>query len=135
MSHSADLLVPEGSQLSEGNNESEDKLSTEEDCNIADTVVVGRNPYYPNQRALSDLIRDLGLVKSNGEPLVLRLKEWDLLDDSVVVCSQRKRHKHFSNFFANEDRLCYCSDVSGLLDTIGIYCNADEWKRFIDGSS
>ncbi|XP_076335173.1 uncharacterized protein LOC143238649 [Tachypleus tridentatus] len=26
-----------------------------------------RNPYYPNQRDLSDLIRDLGLTKSNAE--------------------------------------------------------------------
>ncbi len=92
------------------------------------------NPYYPNQRDLNDLIRAFGFAKSNGELLISRLKEWDLLNDSVQVISQRKRHKRFSSFFAKEDRLCCCNHVSGLFDAIGIACNADEWRLFIDSS-
>src|SRR3954465_15968551 len=44
-----------------------------------------RNPYYLNQKDLSDLIRDLGLTKSNAELLTSRLKQWNLLDYSVKV--------------------------------------------------
>ncbi|XP_076331325.1 uncharacterized protein LOC143236739 [Tachypleus tridentatus] len=51
-----------------------------------------RNPYYPNQRDLNDLIRDLSLTKLNTELLTSRLKECGLLDESVQVASQRKCH-------------------------------------------
>ena len=44
-----------------------------------------RNPYYPNQEDINDLIRDLGLTKSNGELLTSRLKQWNLLDESVHI--------------------------------------------------
>ncbi|XP_076041192.1 uncharacterized protein LOC143025418 [Oratosquilla oratoria] len=57
--HSANLPVPappERSQLSEESSKSEDEQNRVEDCNIADTAVVGRNPYYPNQRDLNDFI-------------------------------------------------------------------------------
>ncbi|KAM3928102.1 uncharacterized protein RB166_006233 [Leptodactylus fuscus] len=42
-------------------------------------------PYYPNQKDLNDLIRDLGLSKSNAELLTSRLKQWNLLDESVQM--------------------------------------------------
>ena len=51
-------------------------------------------PYYPNQKHLNDLIRDLGLTKSNAELLTSRLKQWNLLDDTVQVTEQRKRHRN-----------------------------------------
>lgn len=41
------------------------------------------NRYFPNQKDLNDLIRDLGLTKSKGELLTSRLKQWNLVDDSV----------------------------------------------------
>ncbi len=73
--HSVDLPVPAGPeriQPSKESSKSKDELNREEDCDIADTVVV-RNPYYPNQRDLNDLIRDLGLAKPNSELLISRL--------------------------------------------------------------
>ncbi len=51
------------------------EINREEHCETTDTYVVERNPYYPNQRDLNDLIRDLGLTNSNGELLISRLKE------------------------------------------------------------
>ncbi len=86
---------PERSQLSEESSKSEDEVNREEDCDIIDTVVAGMNPYYPNQRDLNDLIKDLGLTKSNGELLISRLNEWNLLNDSVQVTSQKQTSQTF----------------------------------------
>ncbi|KAL7849486.1 hypothetical protein SRHO_G00211090 [Serrasalmus rhombeus] len=55
-----------------------------------------RKPYYPNQKDLNDLIKELGLTKSNAELLTSRLKQWNLLDESVQVTGQRKCHQVFS---------------------------------------
>src|SRR6218665_3857067 len=44
-----------------------------------------RRPYFPNQKDVNDLTRDLGLTKSNSELLISRLKQWNLLDGSVQV--------------------------------------------------
>ena len=37
-------------------------------------------PHFPRQQELDDLVRDMGLTKSNAELLTSRLKEWNLLD-------------------------------------------------------
>ncbi|XP_053642145.1 uncharacterized protein [Cherax quadricarinatus] len=136
--HSADLPVPTPSERSQPSEEessnSENKDHSEQDYDLTHAAV-GKNPYYPNQTDLNDLIRDFGLTKSNAELLISRLKEWDLVVESVQVTSQRKRHKHFSSFFTNEDKLRYCNDVSYLFDSIGIVCNPDECALFIDSSS
>ncbi|XP_051563221.1 uncharacterized protein LOC127446368 [Myxocyprinus asiaticus] len=94
-----------------------------------------RNPYYPNQKDLNDLIRDLGLTKSSAELLTSRLKQWNLLDESVQVADQRKRHQPFSSFFTRQDGLCFCHKVTSLFKAIGIACNQNEWCLFIDSSS
>ena len=44
-----------------------------------------RNPYLTNQGGLNDLIRVPGLIKLNAERFMLRLKEQDLLNKSVLV--------------------------------------------------
>jgi hypothetical protein len=72
---------------------------------------------------LNDLIRDLDLTKSNAEVLTSRLKQWNLLDESVQVTDQRKRHQAFSSFFTLQDWLCFCHNVTGLFEAIGIACN------------
>ena len=81
------------------------------------------------------LIRDLALTKSSAELLISRLKKWDLLDDSVRVISQRKRHRDFSVFFTLRDGLCYCHDIKGVFNTVGIPWNTSDWRLFIDSSS
>src|SRR6218665_332290 len=81
-----------------------------------------RRPYFPNQKDVNNLIRDLGLTKSNVELLISRLKQWNLLDGRVQVTGQRKRHETFSNFFSRQDGLCFCSNVAGLFEAIDITC-------------
>src|SRR6218665_3604218 len=94
-----------------------------------------RRPYFSNQKDANDLIRDLGLTKSNAELLISRHKQWKLLDESVQVTDQRKRHETFSNLFSRQDGLCFCNNVAGLFEAIGITCNPSEWRLFIDSSS
>src|SRR5215469_12926628 len=77
----------------------------------------------------------MGLTKSNAELLTSRLKQWNLLDESVQVADQRKRHGTFASFFSNRDGLCYCHNVTGLFLAIDIVFNPQEWRLFIDSSS
>ena len=106
---------------------SADESATDEDDTTIDDYVLNSNleekkPYYPNQKDLNDLIRDLGLTKSNAELLTSRLKQWNLLDDSVQITQQRKRHQSFSSFFTMQNAICFCNNVSGLFYSIGIPC-------------
>ena len=94
-----------------------------------------RCPYYPNQEDINDLIREMALTKSNAELLISRLKQWDLLDEGIRITSQRKRHRGFSTFFSFREGLCYCHDIRGLFEAIGIPCNTSDWRLFIDSLS
>ncbi|XP_061412718.1 uncharacterized protein LOC133345765 [Lethenteron reissneri] len=64
-----------------------------------------------------------------------RLKQWNLLDESVQVADQRKRHQPFCSFFTRQDGLCFCHNVTSLFEAIEITCNQHEWCLFIDSSS
>ena len=88
-----------------------------------------RKPYCPNQQDLNDPIRDLGLTKSNP------LKQLNLLDDSVHVTEQCKRHQNFLCFITMQEGVCFFNSVSGLFESIGIPCNPSHWRLFIDSSS
>lgn len=136
--HGPELPVPNPPQRDETGNDSTSSESTEEfeDTNyISGSGTYVKKPYYPNQKDLNDLIRDMGLTKSNAELLTSRLKQWNLLDETVQVSNQRKRHHTFSKFFITEDQLCYCNDVTGLFRDIGIPLYPSEWRLFIDSSS
>ncbi|XP_061409989.1 uncharacterized protein LOC133344059 [Lethenteron reissneri] len=94
-----------------------------------------RNPYYPNQKDLNNLMRDLGLTKSNAELLTSRLKQWNLLDESVQVADQRKCHQSSCSFFTHQNGLYFYHNVTSLFEAIGNACNQNEWRLFIDSSS
>ena len=132
--HSPELPVPTPTKIEQPS--SEDSVSEEE---VVHSEYSGaaeeRTQYYPNQKDLNDLVRDLGLTKSNAELLPSRLKQWNLLDDSVLVSIQRKRHQSFSVFFTFQDGLCFFHDVTSLFGAVGIPCNPSEWRLFIDSSS
>jgi hypothetical protein len=139
VSHCPELPVPNPPKRDQPSSGESSKSDSEEDIadpdyNFTDAAEE-KKPYFPNQKDLNDLIRDLGLTKSNAELLTSRLKEWKLLDESVQVTDQRKRHQRFSNFFSREGGLCFCNDVPGLFEAIGITCNPIEWRLFIDSSS
>lgn len=69
--------------------------------------------HYPNQTEINDLIRDLALPKWRSELLLSRLKEWNLLDESVKITSQRTRNETYSSYYASEDGICFCKDING----------------------
>ncbi|GBP54408.1 hypothetical protein EVAR_29484_1 [Eumeta japonica] len=92
-------------------------------------------PHLINSEEFDDLVRDLNLPKLKAEILGSRLKQWNLLKNDVIISDQRKRHKTFSGFFTKEDGLCYCNDVKGLFEAIGIPCISSEWRLFIDSST
>ena len=138
MPHSDQLPVPIPTRSQDP--VSADESATDEDDITIDDYVLNSNleekkPYYPNQKDLNNLIRDLGLTKSNAELLTLRLKQWNLLDDSVQITEQHKRHQSFSSFFTMQNAICFCNNVSGLFYSIGIPCIPSEWRLFIDSSS
>ncbi|XP_058890837.1 uncharacterized protein LOC131740095 [Acipenser ruthenus] len=137
--HCHELPVPTPLEREQPSLEESSKSESEEDVVDPDDNFRGgaeeRNPYYPNQKDLNDLIRDLGLTKSNAELLTSRLKQWNLLDESVQVADQRKRHQPFSRFFTRQDGLYFCHNVTSLFEAIGIACNQNEWRLFIDSSS
>ena len=119
---------------------SADESNTDENDITIDDYVLNSNleetkPYYSNQKDLNNLIRGLGLTKSDAELLTSRLKQWNLLDDSVQITEQRKRHQNFSSFFTMQNAICFCNNLSGLFYSIGIPCIPSERRFFIDGSS
>lgn len=80
----------------------------------------------PQKKDLNDLIRYLGLTYSNAELLTSRFKQWSLLDESVQVAGQRKRHLCFSSSFTFQDGHCFCHTVTGLFEATGITCNPND---------
>nr|XP_033815912.1 protein FAM163B isoform X2 [Geotrypetes seraphini] len=74
-----ELPIPTPAEREQLSSEESSKLESEGD--IADPVynissaADERNPYYPNQKDLNDLIKDLGFTKSNTALLTSRLKK------------------------------------------------------------
>ncbi|KAM5191694.1 uncharacterized protein ACMZJ9_001951 [Mantella aurantiaca] len=101
--HCPQLPVPTPPTRDRSSSGDNSKSDSEEDtgdleCDFTDADDEKR-PYFPNQKDINDLIRDLGLTKSNAELLTSRLKQWNLLDESVQVTEQRSRHQTVSIFF------------------------------------
>ncbi|XP_058873513.1 uncharacterized protein LOC131724780 [Acipenser ruthenus] len=89
--HCHELPVPTPPEREQPSLEESSKSESEEDVVDPDDNFRGgaeeRNPYYPNQKDLNNLIRDLGLTKSNAELLTSRLKQWNLLYESVLLAA------------------------------------------------
>ena len=104
-----------------------------------DTNCFSKDPHFTNQDELDDLSRDLDLTKAKTEILSFRLKEWNLLAPSCQISKPRKRHVTFANFYtmssdSNHPSLCYCTDIHGLFQEIGIVYSASDWRLFSDSS-
>ena len=104
-----------------------------------DTQCSSKDPHFPNQNELDDRTRDLGLTKAKAEILSSHLKEWNLLAPSCKISKPRKQHVIFANFYAmssdsDHSLLCYCTDIQGLFQEIGIAYSASDWHLFIDRS-
>ena len=132
VAHCDDLPVP--SRPARGHDEVFSEESCVEDADDEDFDEDRGRPHFPTQEELNDLIRDLGLTKSNAEVLTSRLKEWNLLDKSCKVTLQRKRHECFSQYFTLGDQLCYCHNIGRLFEEIDFPYDPSEWRLFIDSS-
>ena len=91
--------------------------------------------HFPTKKELDDLIRDLGFAKSGAQLLTSRLNEWNLLGDDCKITAYRNRHLDFSVYFDVIEDLCYCKDVEGLFNAVGIDHNPTQWRLFIDSST
>lgn len=54
--------------------------------------------------------------------------------DDVKITDQRTRHEIFPTFFTKDDGLCFCNDIKGMFEAIGMRVPS-EWHLFIDSST
>ena len=52
----------------------------------------------------------------------------ELVRWNVQVANQKKRLPYISRYFTRQDELCFCHNVTGLFEAIGIACNPSEWQ-------
>lgn len=93
-----------------------------------------RMPHKISQNELNDLIRDLELPKCKAELLGSRLQQWNLLEETVKVSVYRNREGDLTPFFEMENNLVACSDVNGLMASLRMEHNPQDWRLFIDSS-
>ena len=131
--HCEDLLIPELPTLELPSCASISEEDTDADFCEAST---SEEPHFPNQQEMDDLIQDMRLIKENTELLTSQLKEWNLLDPTCKVSKYRKFHLSFACFFtiSQPHSLCYCSDIFGVFNEIGIDYNPTDWHLFVDSS-
>lgn len=113
--------------------ESDDDMEMDDAPYVPDEEVTV-DTHYLSQEDLNDLVRDLELPKGKAELLGSRLQQWNLLQRGVQVCQFRKRHEKYSDFYSQQEEVCYCNDVRGLLQELGSHYDPEEWRLFIDSS-
>ena len=133
--HDEDLPIPVPPVTENVDDADMEKSDRDEDWEELDEVLSNGEPHFPNQQELDDLVRDLNLPKSGAELLASRLKEWHLLDPSVRISKYRNRHRTYSQFFSMSESLCFCTDIMGLFEAIGLKHEPDQWRLFIDSST
>ena len=112
----------------------------DDDANLeVDTQCPSKYPHFPNENELDNLTRDLGLTKAIAKIISSPLKKWNLLAFSCTIFKPRKRHVTFANFYAmffdsDHSIRCYCTDIQGLFQEIGIVYSTLDWHLFIDSS-
>ena len=93
--HSDELPIPEPREidlLSSDDAESSKECSISEPCTSRNEEFgITTKPHLINESELNDLVRDLDLPKVKAELLASRLKQWNLLQSGVKVCSFRTR--------------------------------------------
>ena len=86
--------------MSSDNAESSEEYSVSEPCTSRNKKFgITTEPHLINESKLNDLVRDLDLPKVKAELLASRLKQWNLLQNGVKVCSFRTRQQSLAQFF------------------------------------
>jgi hypothetical protein len=88
--------------------------------------VTSAEPHKITKKELPDLIRDLELSKNKAELLCSRLRQWNLLDDTVKVTAFRSRQKGLGQFFMTQGEPGVCKYVEGLMAAMNIRYNPEE---------
>ena len=128
--HSSEVPIPlfsgfslkDGDKSDDGDNDDNiihDAEAYEDACfNDTDYEGSSAEPMLFNQNELSDLIRDLSLIKESAELLASRLKENNLLMSETRVTFYHNRDAEFVPLFDEDSDLVYCSDVEGGFCTL-----------------
>ena len=108
--HSDELPISEPREidlLSSDNAESSEECSVSEPCTSRNKKFgITTEPHLINESKLNDLVRDLDLPKVKAELLASRLKQWNLLESGVKVCSFCTRQQSLAQFFKHERGTC-----------------------------
>lgn len=131
--HGIDVPIPTPPDNLDSADTSSEEKSSEEDDEFVPTSS-GNEPQPFTQYELNDLVRDLGLPKDAAEMMGSRLKEKNLLHPDTTFSWYRNREQEFASYFKMDGSLVYCTDVSGIVQKLGIDYNAEEWRLFIDSS-
>ena len=91
-------------------------------------------PQLLGQAELNNSVRDLELTNEKAELLGSRLQERNLLKPGTKISYFRSRHMKFSSFYSQEENVCFCNDISDLMQEIGCCYDPSEWRLFIDSS-
>ena len=91
-------------------------------------------PHLINESELNDLVRDLDSPKVKVELLASRLKQWNLLQSGVKVCSFRTRQQSLAQFLSMKGGLVYCTDVGDIMQEFGYSHRPEEWRLLIYSS-
>ena len=75
-------------------------------------------PQLFRQDKLNDLVRDLGLTKESAELLGSRLNAKNLLSSNASYSWYRHREKDYIPYFAMDEQLVYCCDMTGLIQCL-----------------
>ena len=132
--HSAELTVPEPPSEIPNTDSSDLDKDTDDDDSYELPEDTERKPHFITGSDLKDLVRDLYLTKQQSELLASRLQEWHLLAGDARVLSFRKRSRELQQNFSMDEELCFCYDISGLFDDLGIQYESSMWNLFIDAS-
>ena len=101
--HSDKLPIPEPHEidlLSSDDAESSEECSVSEPCTFRNEEFgITTEPHLINESELNDLVSDLDLLKVKAELLASRLKQWNLLQSGVKVCSFSTHQQSLAQFF------------------------------------
>lgn len=82
---------------------------------------------------LNDLAREMRRTPIKDlEILASRLSEFGFFAPETRVTSFRGRYQRYSKYYAMDGGICFCTDLEGLFDELGVELHESEWRLFID---
>ena len=119
-----------------------DDAKSSEECSVSEPCTsrnkefgITTEPHLINESELNDLVKDLDLPKVKAELLASRLKQSNLLQSGVKVCSFCTHQQSLAQFFSIKGGLLYCTDVGGITQKFGYSHKPEEWGLFNDTKS